>query len=158
MIRLGCHGHLADPPVESYLSLTDGRLQVGDMLDQARRRVVGAPGALVVLAACTSDATDALLDESLSLATAFLAAGASGVVGARWAVADIPTAVFMTMFHHYLNSGYPDPAVALRATQVWMIEGSGRLPTGLDPVLADEITRLDLAGVEHWGAFTYQGR
>lgn len=158
MIHFGCHAHLADPPIESYLSLSDGRLPVGDMLDQARRRPVGVPGALVVLAACTSDASDALPDESLSLATAFLTAGASGVVGARWAVADAPTAVFMIMFHHYLSSGYPNPAVALRATQVWMIEGGGRLPTGFDPVLADEITRLDLTRVEHWGAFTYQGR
>jgi hypothetical protein len=157
MLHFGCHAHLADPPIESYLSLSDGPLQVGDMLDQARRRPVDAPGALVVLAACTSDASETLPDESLSLATAFLTAGASGVVGARWAVADMQTAVFMIMFHHYLNSGYPDPAVALRATQVWMIEG-GRLPAGFDPVLADEITRLDLAGVEHWGAFTYQGR
>jgi CHAT domain-containing protein len=94
----------------------------------------------------------------LTLATAFLAAGAVGVVGARWEVADLPTAIFMIMFHHHLNSGYPDPATALRAAQLWMLDPGHRLPAGVDERLAHEESLLDLAEADMWAAFTYQGR
>src|SRR6185369_5016731 len=99
-------------PVDSYLELSGNRLRVRDILEQARLRPMDAAGGLIVLAACASDLTGHAHDEALTLATAFLAAGATGVVGARWEVDDIPTAIFMIMFHHYLNSGYPDPATA----------------------------------------------
>jgi CHAT domain-containing protein len=111
-----------------------------------------------VLAACASDHSGRERDEVLTLATAFLAAGAVGVVGARWEVADIPTAIFMIMFHHYLNAGYADPATALRAAQLWMLDPRRRLPVGLDERLAHELSLLDLAEVDNWAAFTYQGR
>jgi hypothetical protein len=159
VLHLGCHAYLDDEsPVDSFLALSGGRLRVGDMLAQARLRPVDAQGGLVVLAACASDRTKGAHDEALTLATAFLAAGAGGVVGARWPVEDIPTAVFMIMFHHHLNSGYPDPATALRATQVWMLNPRRRAPAWLDPRLAAELSTVDLADVAGWGAFTYQGR
>jgi hypothetical protein len=158
LLHLGVHAHLATPPVDTYLTL-DGpsRLTVRDMLAQARHRA-DVDGGLVVLGACASDHSGREHDEALTLATAFLAAGAVGVVGARWGVEDIPTAIFMIMFHHYLNSGYDDPATALRATQVWMLNEDRRVPAGVDPLLVAELRRLDLTVIDRWAAFTYQGR
>jgi CHAT domain-containing protein len=131
------------------------------MLAQARHRAPDSDsvdGGLVVLGACTSDHSGREHDEALTLATAFLAAGAVGVLGARWGVEDIPTAIFMIMFHHYLNSGYDDPATALRAAQVWMLNEDRRVPAGVDPLLVAELRRLDLTVIDRWAAFTYQGR
>ena len=158
VLHLGAHAHLAVPPVDSYLALTGGRLHVRDMLAQARQRPPDAVGGLVVLAACASDHGGHQHDEVLTLATAFLAAGAVGVVGARWEVADLPTAIFMIMFHHYLNAGYADPATALRAVQLWMLNPHRCLPAGVDERLAHELSLLDLAEADRWAAFTYQGR
>lgn len=158
VLHLGAHAHLAVPQVDSYLALTGGRLHMRDMLAQARQRPSDAVGGLVVLASCVSDHGGREHDEVLTLATAFLAAGAVGVVGARWEVSDIPTAIFMIMFHHYLNSGYADPATALRATQRWMLDPHRRLPVGVDERLAHELSLLDLAAADMWAAFTYQGR
>jgi hypothetical protein len=159
LLHLGAHAHLATPPVDSYLALDGGtRLHVRDMLEQARHRASDVAGGLVVLGACASDHSGREHDEALTLATAFLAAGAVGVVGARWGVEDIPTAIFMIMFHHYLNAGYDDPATALRAAQLWMLNPRRRVPAGVDPVLVAELPRLDLTVLDRWAAFTYQGR
>jgi CHAT domain len=159
MLHLGCHAEYADPPVESALLLDgDERLHIRDMLRQARHRPADAPGGVVVLAACITDLTDEAHDEALTLATAFLAAGAAGVVGTRWPVADLPTALFMVMFHHYLNAGYDDPSVALRAAQLWMLNPRRELPAGSDEHLAASARRSYLAAPHHWAGFTYQGR
>ncbi|MDN3353862.1 CHAT domain-containing protein [Actinomadura sp. DC4] len=159
LLHLGCHALVAERPVESRLLLAqDEALAMTDILRQARERARDAAGGLVVLAACGSDETGRHHDEALTLATAFLAAGACGVVGARWPVADVPTALFMIMFHHYLNSGYGDPATALRAAQLWMLDPGRRPPAGLDPGLAEETACLDLTAIDAWAAFTYQGR
>lgn len=158
VLHLSCHAEHAAVPIESAL-LLDGevRLHVRDMLGQARHRAVGAPGGLVTLATCVSDLTDEAQDEALTLTTAFLAAGASGVVGTRWPVADRPTALFMIMFHHYLNAGYGEPAVALRAAQRWMLNPHRELPPGFDDELARAARRADLGAACHWAGFTYQG-
>jgi hypothetical protein len=158
VLHLGCHGHYAPTPVDSSLLLDNGgQLYVRDVLRHARDRPADAPGGLVVLATCVSDLTDNAHDEALTLAAAFLAGGGVGVVGARWPVDDLPTALFMIMFHHYLNFGYPSPATALRATQAWMLKPDRTLPAGIDPRLAGPMRRADLAAVENWAAFTYQG-
>lgn len=158
LLHLGCHAVLVNPPINSFLKLAGSTLYVRDMLEQAKDRPVDAEGGLVILAACASDLTGGAYDEALTLATAFLAAGSVGVVGARWAVGDAPTALFMVMFHHYLNSGYNDPATALRAVQRWMLDTRRKLPKGIGHRLADELTQLDLTETVNWAAFTYQGQ
>ncbi|QUH03384.1 CHAT domain-containing protein [Saccharopolyspora erythraea] len=159
LLHLGCHADLAAVPVDSALRLgTGSALQVQDILRQARDRPADAPGGLVVLAACASDLTGREHDEALTLATAFLTAGAAGVVGARWNVDDLPTALIMIMFHHYLNSGYDDPATALRAAQAWMVDPRRVLPGGVGARLAPELATIDPAEPGNWAAFTYQGR
>ncbi|TDD40214.1 CHAT domain-containing protein [Actinomadura sp. KC06] len=159
LLHLGCHAHPAPRPVDAALALLRGEeLSMSEVLERARARPPGSPGGLVVLAACGSDLTATDHDEALTLAAAFLAAGASGAVGARWPVDDVPTALLMAMFHHYLNSGYDDPARALRAAQLWMLDPARRLPAEADPKLADETALADLAAPAAWAAFTCQGR
>lgn len=159
VLHLSCHGSYAPVPVDSSLLLDNGtRLYVRDILRHARNRPTDAPGGLVVLATCVSDLTDNAHDEALTLASAFLAAGGVGVVGARWPVQDLPTALFMIMFHHYLNFGYQSPAVALRTAQLWMLNPNRRLPSGISTSLAGPMRRADLTAVENWAAFTYQGQ
>lgn len=159
LLHLACHATLANPPINSFLELADNStLYVRDMLEQARDRPVDAESGLVILAACESDLTGGAHDEALTLATAFLAAGSVGVVGARWPVDDAPTALFMVMFHHYLNRGYSDPATALRAAQRWMLDKRRQLPEGIGHRLADELSRPDLTETANWAAFTYQGQ
>jgi CHAT domain-containing protein len=159
LLHLGCHAHSAPGPLDSHLLLARGEtLGMTDILRQARVRPPGLPGGLVVLAACGSDLTSRDHDEALTLSTAFLAAGAVGVVGARWPVDDRPTALFMTLFHHYLNAGYDDPAVALRAAQLWMLNPRRRVPVGLSTELDDLLDGEPLEQPESWAAFTYHGR
>lgn len=158
LLHLGCHAVHEDPPLSSHLVLADERLYVRDLLEQARGRSLDAQGGLVVLAACASDLTGSAHDEALTLATAFIASGSIGVVGTRWAVEDAPTALFMVMFHHYLNRGYDDPATALRAAQRWMLDKRRKLPEGISHLFADELSLLDLSETGNWAAFTYQGQ
>ncbi|GAA0524207.1 CHAT domain-containing protein [Saccharopolyspora subtropica] len=159
LLHLACHATPAELPVESALLLGNGEeLPVQDILRQARERPRDAPGALVVLAACASDLTDRQHDEVLTLSTAFLAAGAAGVVGTRWEVEDLPTSMFMIVFHHFLNAGYADPAAALRAAQLWMLDPRRRALPGVPEELAAYFAEVDPTEPAHWAAFTYQGR
>ncbi|MGP4020990.1 CHAT domain-containing protein [Saccharopolyspora sp. 5N708] len=159
LLHLACHATPAELPTESALLLGSGEvLPVQDILRQARDRPRDAAGALVVLAACASDLTDRQYDEVLTLSTAFLAAGAAAVVGTRWEVLDLPTAMFMIVFHHYLNTGYQDPANALRAAQLWMLDPRRRPLPDIPEELAAFFAEIDPAAPVHWAAFTYQGR
>ncbi|RKT87466.1 CHAT domain-containing protein [Saccharopolyspora antimicrobica] len=155
MLHLGCHATPAELPVDSALRLGSGRsLPVREIL----RHKSGPHGALVVLAACSSDLTGRQHDEVLTLATAFLAAGAGGVVGTRWEIDDLVTAMFMIVFHHHLNDGFPEPADALRAAQLWMLDPHRRPIPGVPDELARYFAETDPATPAHWAAFTYHGR
>jgi CHAT domain-containing protein len=101
--------------------------------------------------------TEADYDEALTLATAFLSAGASGVVGARWSVTEFETALFMVAFHIFLGHHPPDPARALRCAQLWMLDPDRAALPGLPGVLGDEIRQPELADPAAWAAFTYRG-
>jgi tetratricopeptide (TPR) repeat protein len=159
LLHLGCHAEPAPRPVDGRLVLEDGEtLSMRDILHQTRARPRDSPGCLVVLAACGSDLSASYHDEALTLATSFLAAGAVGAVGTRWPVTDLPTLALMTMFHHYLNSGYDDPSTALRAAQGWMLNPDRSFPEGFHPKIAEIVRTIDLATPECWAAFTYQGQ
>ena len=158
LLHCGCHANVASSLAESYLLLSgDQQLRIADILSQAQRRDPASPGFLAVLSACMTDLANTDHDESLTLASALLAAGACGVVGARWPVGDRATAPFMVMFHHFLNSGYPHPADALRAAQLWMLDDARPVPDGLPEDLKNAANRSSLAAPYSWAAFTYQG-
>jgi CHAT domain-containing protein len=148
-----------DTPEESRLILAGGDLPVSRILDQARARKPGSPGGLVVLAACTSDLTVADYDEALTLSSTFLAAGAIGVIGARWEVDDLFTALLMFMLHRHLVEN-PDqsPARALHAAQLWMLDPQREIPTEMPKSLAAQARRIAISSPFAWAAFTYNGQ
>lgn len=76
---------------------------------------------LVVLSACgTADGALAAGEGAMSLARAFLAAGAPEVVASLWQVGDDPTTDLITLFYRQLHAGRP-PLAALRDAQLQMI-------------------------------------
>lgn len=90
MLHCCCHASVCGDLSASYLQLAGGqRLTVAHIMAQAQGREPGTPGYLTVLSACTSDFADVHHDEALTLASALLAAGASGVVGTRWPVGGL---------------------------------------------------------------------
>ncbi|MEU4510465.1 CHAT domain-containing protein [Nonomuraea wenchangensis] len=151
VIHLACHGYAAADPARSRLALADRRpLTVERLLAYGRSSRRRDAGPLVVLSACASGMSTDDFDEMMTLATAFLIAGASGAVGSLWIVDDRNTADLMTTFHHVLASERRDPLDALRAAQIEMIEASRETapPPG----------RRSLGDPYCWAAFTHQGR
>ncbi|MGZ4435413.1 MAG: CHAT domain-containing protein, partial [Trebonia sp.] len=57
VLHVGSHARAGDTPEESRLLLAGGDLLISRILAQARTRVPGSPGRLIILAACTSDLT-----------------------------------------------------------------------------------------------------
>ena len=132
-------------------------LSLRRILEDAAGRRIGAPGPTVVLAACDSDLTRLAADEVLTVATAFLAAGAATVVGARWAVDDQLTAVAMFALHHFLAVDGRPAADALRAAQLWLLD-PGREPLpGMPATLRGRLRRRLLADASVWAAFAHHG-
>jgi hypothetical protein len=159
MLHLACHARAEDSSDRSFLVLADNQpLYIDDILRQAGGRPPAEPGGLVVLAACETDLSVGDYDEALTLATSFLAAGATGVIGSRWQVQDARTALLMFMFHHYLiaDAGR-SPADALRAAQLWMLDPDRVIPGKMPDKLAKEIRR-QLADPIAWAGFSAYGR
>jgi hypothetical protein len=165
LLHFGCHGGVTVPVLDARLELGTGpdgaaiAVSVRDILRRARTVRPGAAeaGGLAVLAACLTDVTEADYDESLTLAAAFLAAGSSGVVAARWSVPDRMTMLFMAVFHWLLNDRGDDPARALRDAQLWMLDPGREVP-GAWPEWLRQRAGGQLAAPHAWAAFTYQGR
>jgi CHAT domain len=171
LLIANCHGSVGATPVDSRLLLDPAgghAVTVEELLAGAHGREAGSPGGLVVLVDCSSDLTLDHYDESLTLATAFLSAGAAGVVGARWLVDDEGrTTVFMYMFHHFLNGrsapAVPEaagsPADALRAAQNWMLDPGRELPAALrDDAFASDRADRPFSALRIWAGFAHHGR
>ncbi|MFC5744623.1 CHAT domain-containing protein [Actinomadura rugatobispora] len=158
LIQFGCHALAMRPAARSYLELAGGeRLEVSDVLRQARRSGTGAGGGMVILCACSSDHTEVDHDEALTPATAFVAGGAVTVLGARWAVRDSRAALLAFMYHHHLREGRA-PADALRLAQLWMLDPRRRPPSPMSALLTDRVSDEGLADIASWGSFALQGR
>ena len=74
-----------------------------------------------------------------SFSRAFLAAGARSTVTTLWRVADRPTADFMSVFYHHLQSGVSRDEALRRAKIRFLESGSG------------------LADPHYWAAFALTG-
>ena len=90
------------------------------LLAAATARRADAPGGLVVCDACVTDTIRHNHDESLTLATTFLAAGAKGTIGTRWPVYDAAATMAYLLHGELLRK--PMAAHALRAAQLAMLE------------------------------------
>jgi hypothetical protein len=160
VLHLACHGDVdGAAPEASHLLLAGrrgSRLLVKAILRQASGRPPGAPGGLVDLAACRTDLTAVDYDEALTLATAFLAAGAATVVGTRWEIPDGPSSVLMFMLHRFLVRDGCPPREALRRAQLWML-GPHPVPPEMPAVLAEQVSE-GLADVAAWAGLAHQGR
>lgn len=80
LLHLSCHATLGSTAEASRLKLTE-HLPIDTVLRDAAHRALNTPGGTVVLTSCISDLTAVDYDEALTLATAFLAAGAVTVIG-----------------------------------------------------------------------------
>ena len=76
---------------------------------------------LATLSACETGLPAAVqpTDEHISLASAFLYAGANSVVSSLWAVSDISTSLLMKKMYERIKDGCC-PAEALREAQLWV--------------------------------------
>ena len=158
LLHFGCHATVAGSLAASHLLLAgQQQLPIARIVGQAQAQNGRAPGFLAVLGACMSDLADVDHDEALTLASAFLAAGATGVIGASWPADDRATALLMLMFHHYLNGTDTHPADALRAAQLWMLDRSRHALDALPHALASAARLPYLSEIHAWAAFTYQG-
>ncbi|MEU1281044.1 CHAT domain-containing protein [Streptomyces sp. NPDC005805] len=88
------------------------------------------PGLCVSLASCMNSLPRRQHDEAFTMAAAFLAGGASSVLGSLWRVRLHATALVDLLFHHWLRAGRP-PAEALRRAQLWMLGPAHEPPDGL---------------------------
>jgi hypothetical protein len=149
LLHLSSHASTRPTP---RLRTQDGWLELSRILEQARGRPVDAAGGLIITNACLTDSTHHY-DEAVTLTTALLAAGATGVIGTRWPIDDDTTATFTYHLHHRLALG-DAPTEALRQAQLSMLDPRPR--PGLHPHLA----ALPYDRVAHpasWAAFTYHG-
>lgn len=151
------------------------RLTVGDLLYATS----GVRAKMVLLTACESALDDIKEspNEFLGLPSAFLEAGAAGVVASMWKVDDLATALFAAKFYDmYINQKMSGPS-ALRAAQLWLRAATGddlfqfveeaqsRLVEAAAPEL-DELAAWALrlprnqtpfADPRYWSAFVYIG-
>jgi CHAT domain-containing protein len=168
VLHFCCHG-AADPqdPVRSGLHLADDeRITAADVMSQH------IASRLVVLSACESGIVGRdLPDEVIGLPTAFLEAGAAGVVGSLWSVTEPVTVAVLDEFYRLWNSGDgTDPAAALAAAQSWArhatneelherFPGIGRFDPAAVPDAALRLWRAatPLSEPADWAALTYVG-
>lgn len=160
VLHLACHAvAVSEPPAGSHLRVGGSqRLTVERLLQHAHGRDPVEAGPMVVLSACTTDLPGRDYDEALTLATAFLAAGAASAVGSLWQVPDLRTAMLMFMFHLYANQPGMNLARALRAAQLWMLDPDRRPPEGMPPRLASRAGGSELGDPYAWAAFAHRGR
>jgi hypothetical protein len=150
LLHLSTHASTEPAP---RLRTQDGWLALSRILEQARSRASDAAGGLIITNACLTDSTRSHFDESVTLATALLTAGATGVIGTRWPIDDDTTATLTYHLHQRLALGSPT-AEALRLAQLDMLDPRPR--PGLHPHLA-ALPPVRVAHPASWAAFTYHG-
>lgn len=160
VLQLGCHAESGPSPSTSFLRLRGADLTVTRILRQAQdlTRVPGTPvGGLVVLAACQSNVTQAAHDEGLTLCSAFVAAGATGVTATLWSVDDSPSSVLLCCYHDGVARRGMRPMDALRAAQLWALRPD-RVPLEDLPRGLAGIAATDQIGAEAvWAAYSHVG-
>jgi tetratricopeptide (TPR) repeat protein len=160
VLHLACHGWLTEgSPARSHLVLAGGEeLSIASILTQAEARPADTPGGLIMPIACVSGLTDAAYDESLSVATAFLAAGAATTVGTLWEVDDRTAAMMMYVFHRHLTVDGDSSVDALRRAQLWMLDPLRPRVPGMPIELTMTADGEEPAYLSAWAGFAHRGR
>ena len=118
-VHFACHagGRFFDPLLSAALSLSSEE-------PLSAREVAGLDisARLVVASACETGIPQGYyeVDECLGLASAFVAAGAAGVISTLWQVDDCATALLMAKFYEGIPDADMAPAAALREAQLWI--------------------------------------
>ncbi|WP_329226897.1 CHAT domain-containing protein [Streptomyces sp. NBC_01460] len=124
------------------------------------------PGLCVSLASCMNGLPRRHPDESFTMAAAFLAGGASSVLGSLWLVRLHATALVDLLFHHGLRTGHA-PVDALRQAQLWMAgpvrEPPASMPADVRRLAADLLNALTASGHDpadpaFWAGLVVVGR
>jgi len=155
IIHFACHGRASvEDPLSSGVILAGGEvLTAQHVID---RRLDAHP--LVILSACETAVIGARLpDEVVSLQSAFLAAGARGVVATLWPVDDELSARLIGRFYTELVDRGLSPAAALTESQRWLAVAAQ--PDGPRRVWPVYTPRTPVPGPPPtWAAVTYSGR
>ena len=157
LLHFGCHAEGRASPTTSLLKLAGGQTLTVERLLRRGHRGGGATGVTVVLAACQSDLTDDIHDETLTLSNAFVAVGATSVIGTRWAIDDIASSALMCQFHLALKETGTRSLDALRAAQLWMLDPDRTLPDGLPEPVRERLSGIDLSVPAFWAGFVHCG-
>ena len=104
-----------DNSLESELILADGRITLSDLLSPAFR----FPDLDEVFLSCceTNLGTTEITDDTMTLNTGFLCAGARGVISSLWAVDDLATSLFSFFYHQKRKAGLNRPQALQKAQQ-----------------------------------------
>jgi CHAT domain-containing protein len=122
VIHFAAHGRSSSESAVLMLAPAKGSSGVVDASTLARLRL--SDHAIVVLATCGSARGPVRRSEgTLSIAHAFLQAGAAAVISTLWPISDSDAAVFFPRLHRDLARGVP-PAEALRIAQLECIRTS----------------------------------
>ncbi len=121
VLHLATHAGLATTPQQAHLSLADGNWTANRIYLCPLR-----PGALVVLSSCDSANTRGQERAPTTLASAFLAAGASQVIATLAPVEDDQAEQLLGSFYAQLQTG-ADPVTALQRAKAQLRD---QTPTG----------------------------
>jgi CHAT domain-containing protein len=165
LVHFSCHGTVASAYGYSGVLL----LSNVEMLTYHQvRHADGVTARLVVLSACRSGAAGVIIEHSLRLPAAFLAAGAKGVLGSLWHAEEMAALLLMTRFYEAWPAKQPDPAVALSLAQEWLRSSPAEALRAVAPTaaLASPAGRalrdapgasLPYAHPWYWGSFFVAG-
>lgn len=178
-VHFCCHGNAnLMEPLSSGLSVFGEQvLTIRDILE-----IRSLDLRLAVLSACETNIPGfSLPDEAVSLPSALMRAGVSGVVASLWAVPDISTTILMSFFYHCLRTKDMAPDEALRRAQQavrdfpvvqYLNEAQGQSqnmdsnPHAICPIFTSELfatidkqqlNGIDLSHPFHWAGFVYCG-
>jgi CHAT domain-containing protein len=128
-VHFACHGKFVpqharlNTPLQAHLKLAgEEKLTLKDIMSNLNIKECR----LVTLSACETGITDldsSTSDEYIGLASGFIYAGSSCVIGTLWTVNDIATTILMIKFYEILsgsNSANLDISVSLNQAQNWL--------------------------------------
>ncbi len=179
--HFSCHGEaFLGSPLSSYLAMAnDGPLSLESLLNQNLEK------RLIALSACETGVIGANLpEEALSLASCFLQAGTSAVLGSLWKVYDFSTMLLMVKFYDLWKRSEKNPIAAFCEAVKWLKDSSSEIkrdyltelyglitrqfPAINDPDLEmnyqnwmdwlnKEGEKLQWSNPDHWAAFIFMG-